>query len=55
MVGRVKFQVWGKHGWVTAYVKSELLSHNIYAFVKYGFTVCAKGLTYTWNDGLEAA
>lgn len=36
MVGRVKFQVWGKHGWCTAYVKSEMLMTNITLMRGYG-------------------
>lgn len=48
MVGRVKFQVLRTDGrWRTAYVKAELLGHNIYAFLRYGFTIRAEGLTYT--------
>lgn len=47
MVGRVKFQVWGKHGWATAYCKAELLMRNIRTFTGYGYTVRADGLKYT--------
>lgn len=39
MVGRVKFQVWGKHGWCTAYVKSEMLFKNIKLFSQYDIKV----------------
>lgn len=36
MVGRVKFQVWGKHGWCTAYVWWPLLTQNAQLFASYG-------------------
>jgi len=39
MVGRVKFQVFGKHGWVTAYCKRELLWKNINLMVQHGVRV----------------
>lgn len=54
MVGRVKFQVWGKHGWCTAYCKVEMVSHNIMAFLRYGIGVRVDGLTYIAQQ-LDAA
>ncbi len=39
MIGRVKFQVLGKNGWVAAYCKAELVEHNTHAFNDAGFIV----------------
>lgn len=36
MVGRVKFQVWGKYGWCTAYVKADMLMANVALMRGYG-------------------
>lgn len=36
MVGRLKFQVWGKHGWCTAYVKLSMLHANATLMRAYG-------------------
>ena len=43
MVGRVKFQVLGKKGWVTAYCKPELVERNTHAFNDAGYTVRVGG------------
>jgi hypothetical protein len=36
MVGRVKFQVWGKYGWCTAYVRYGMLHQNLTLMRAYG-------------------
>jgi hypothetical protein len=36
LVGRVKFQVWGKYGWCTAYAKVSMLHANISLMRGYG-------------------
>jgi hypothetical protein len=43
MVGRVKFQVLGKNGWVTAYCKPELVERNTHAFNDAGYVVRVNG------------
>jgi hypothetical protein len=43
MVGRVKFQVLGKHGWAPAWVKRELLQRNVDLFKGYGIIVRVAG------------
>lgn len=43
MVGRVKFEVWGKFGWAVAYCKPELVEQNTHAFNDAGFEVRVDG------------
>lgn len=51
MVGRVKFQVLGKHGWCTAYCKEDLLRLNILTFMRFDIPVRVAGIVY----GFKAA
>lgn len=39
MVGRIKLQVMGKHGWRTAYCKLDRLKLNVQRLQSFGFTV----------------
>ena len=43
MVGRVKFEVYGKKGWAVAYCKPELVEMNTHRFNDYGFEVRTDG------------
>lgn len=46
MVGRVKFEVFGKHGWAVAYAKPETVEANRLLFLAYGCRVRINGDEY---------